>query len=412
MSEDWIETNLGEITHFASGYSFPVAQQGKPSGVFPFIKVSDMNAPGSERVVRSAANWVNSDDLRTLRAKTYPPGTVIFPKVGAALLTEKRRILGVEATFDNNVMGLIASDQVLPEYLYALLCQVRFAEFAQQGAVPSINQSHVRQIRVRLPSLPEQRRIVDLVGAFDAQIEALASEHHSADDLRYATLGDLESVALQSEQTTLGGLVESSGGSIKTGPFGTSLKAAEYTPDGVPVISTGEVRSGYLQVHARTPRVGGAVLKRLPMYTLRHGDIVFARKGAVDRSAWVRAEEDGYFLGSDGLRVRLGGDPEDAQFVAYLLQTDAVLKWLGLHATGTIMKGLNQKILARIPLGFPPREVRQDFAERMRVVDRLRRSLATEGVALRDLRVRMLAGLLSGDVVIPASYDAVLAGGV
>ena len=36
---------------------------------------------------------------------------------------------------------------------------------------------------------------------------------------------------------------------IKTGPFGTLLKASEYSKhDGVPVISVGEVRQGFLRI--------------------------------------------------------------------------------------------------------------------------------------------------------------------
>ena len=42
--------------------------------------------------------------------------------------------------------------------------------------------------------------------------------------------------------------------SIKTGPFGTLLKASEYSEgDGVPLISVGEIRKGFLRVTEQTP---------------------------------------------------------------------------------------------------------------------------------------------------------------
>jgi type I restriction enzyme S subunit len=95
--------------------------------------------------------------------------------------------------------------------------------------------------------------------------------------------------------------------SIKTGPFGTVLKASEYSSNGgVPMISVGEIREGFIAVKEGTPRIPDAVIRRLPEYVLRSGDIVFGRKGAVNRSALILPEHDGWFLGSDGIRLRIG----------------------------------------------------------------------------------------------------------
>ena len=106
--------------------------------------------------------------------------------------------------------------------------------------------------------------------------------------------------------TTIGEVLEGLGGSLKTGPFGTTLKASEYAEiGGVPVVSVGEEGMGSLRIGPATPRVGEEVLRRLPEYVLQKGDIVFGRKGAVDRCALVRENESGYFLGSDGIRLRL-----------------------------------------------------------------------------------------------------------
>ncbi len=98
------------------------------------------------------------------------------------------------------------------------------------------------------------------------------------------------------EESTIRELLDKTGGTIKTGPFGTKVKASEYTPFGVPVISVGEVGFGRLGIHETTPRVDQSVWDRMPEYLLKAGDIVFGRKGAVERSAQVQPEEDGYFF--------------------------------------------------------------------------------------------------------------------
>ncbi|MBD2214102.1 hypothetical protein H6G27_30180 [Nostoc linckia FACHB-104] len=94
-------------------------------------------------------------------------------------------------------------------------------------------------------------------------------------------------------------------GQIRTGPFGTLLKANEYShADGTPLISVREIGEGTLRVDEKTPLVPSSVVRRLPEYVLNCGDIVFGRKGAVDRSALVNESQSGCFLGSDGIRIR------------------------------------------------------------------------------------------------------------
>jgi len=169
-------------------------------------------------------------------------------------------------------------------------------------------------------------------------------------------------------EMTLGALLDDTGGSIKTGPFGTILKAAEYSREGVPVISVGEVGYGSLRIHEKTPRVDQHVLERLPEYVLKAGDVVFGRKGAVDRSAWLRPHEAGYFLGSDGIRVRFGSSV-DSRFMAYQLQSAAIRDWLIQHAAGTTMASLNQPTLERIPLRIPERKEQRAIADVLGALD-------------------------------------------
>ena len=169
-------------------------------------------------------------------------------------------------------------------------------------------------------------------------------------------------------QTTVGDFLEQHGGEIKTGPFGTKLKASEYSEVGVPVISVGEVQLGRLTLHERTPKVDVDVTTRMPEYLLKTGDIVFGRKGAVERSARVSSEEEGWFLGSDGIRLRL---PEccDSRFIAYSFLTTAHKQWMVQHAAGTTMASLNEKIIRLIPLSLPPLPIQKVIADNLEALD-------------------------------------------
>ena len=168
--------------------------------------------------------------------------------------------------------------------------------------------------------------------------------------------------------TTIGALLASDGGSVKTGPFGTTLKAKEYSTEGVPLISVGEIGYGSLRLHASTPRAPREVVERLPEYILEAGDIVFGRKGAVDRSAMVKPEQTGWFLGSDGIRLRLPNSC-DARFIAYQLQSGDTRSWLLQHATGTTMASLNQGTIERLPIVLPPLDEQRAIAHILGTLD-------------------------------------------
>lgn len=169
--------------------------------------------------------------------------------------------------------------------------------------------------------------------------------------------------------TTIGDIIGKDGGHIKTGPFGTVLKAHEYSTHGVPIISVGEIRYGTIKINDSTPRAPIEVVKRLPTFLLKEGDIVFARKGSVDRSAFIRFEQNGWFLGSDGIRLRL---PKtcDSQFIAYQLQTPMIRNWFLHHATGSTMLSLNQKIIERIPIVLPSLLEQQKIAKILNIMDK------------------------------------------
>lgn len=206
------------------------------------------------------------------------------------------------------------------------------------------------------------------------------------------------------ERLTVKDLLERHGGSIKTGPFGTVLKASEYTTLGVPVISVGEVGYGRFRIDQSTPRAPDSVTSRLPQFLLEPGDIVFARKGAVDRSCLVGPAQAGWFLGSDGIRLR---PPQecDARFLSYSVQGPESRRWLQQHALGTTMASLNQGVIERLPLHLPPLAAQRAIADVLGALDEMiesNRRVADAAVAC----MKGLAETVSGLPHVPLSSVA------
>lgn len=188
--DDWTETTLGTVARCAGGTAFPHKFQGGEVGI-PFYKVSDMNSPGNGKYLTVAQNSVSHDIAKQIGARVWPKGTVVFAKVGAALLTEKRRVLVIDSIFDNNVMGLVSGPSILSEFLFLFMETIRLGDYVQPGAVPSVNNRIVGDIQIDLPTLRDQERIVELVSSMDEAISASESARSSAMELRSGLLADL-----------------------------------------------------------------------------------------------------------------------------------------------------------------------------------------------------------------------------
>lgn len=173
FSGEWIHGRLGDLCTFKGGSAFKEAYQGQSAGELPFIKVSDMNLPGNERSIEYSNNWVSVETAKLMKAKPFPESSIVFAKVGAALLLNRRRILSRPTIIDNNMMAAIPSNVADTEFLYQLLMAIDFARFVQEGAVPSINQGDLSSFKLSYPDVEEQQKIAAALSNADQEIAVL-----------------------------------------------------------------------------------------------------------------------------------------------------------------------------------------------------------------------------------------------
>lgn len=154
-------TTVGAVCDIQSGAGFPLQYQGEKNGDFPFYKVSDMNLPGNEWELHAANHYVSDRVRLELRARIFPRDSIVFPKVGGAIATNKKRIIQIPGCVDNNIMGLIPDQgKVVPEYLHEWLRAFDIYEFSNKANPPSITQGTVSCWPLRVPSRDEQMQVV------------------------------------------------------------------------------------------------------------------------------------------------------------------------------------------------------------------------------------------------------------
>jgi restriction endonuclease S subunit len=98
---------------------------------------------------------------------------VIFPKIGAAIATNKKRILIIDTAYDNNVMGIIPDPNILlSRYLHTWLLSFDLSNWASDSNPPSIRKTTVEEQMIPLPSIAIQQRIVEQIDAEQKLIDA------------------------------------------------------------------------------------------------------------------------------------------------------------------------------------------------------------------------------------------------
>src|SRR2546422_1465203 len=171
IPQDWDVRSLGSLTRVVAGFGFPLRYQKLVTRGIPFIKVNDMNHPRNSRYMREYSFFVNKEILSEIGGQTYPKDTIIFPKIGAALLTNKRRMLSEAACFDNNVMGLVPNDSVNPEFLYYLMLRTKLDKWSQMTSLPSITKTAVESLQFPFPPFPQQQKIATILSIVDDAIQ-------------------------------------------------------------------------------------------------------------------------------------------------------------------------------------------------------------------------------------------------
>lgn len=166
-------------------------------------------------------------------------------------------------------------------------------------------------------------------------------------------------------------LIESKEAELKTGPFGTQLKASDYVEKGTTVINVRNIGMGIIKLD-KLEYISDQTRDRLSSHLLQIGDIVFGRKGAVERHVFIREEQNGWFQGSDCLRLRFNTTRVLPQFASYYFCTEEHQKWMMNQCShGATMASLNQDILERIDLPLPSIEIQHRIASILSAYDDL-----------------------------------------
>ncbi len=159
IDPDWEMVELGKYVSVDNGRVLTNFDEDAVQNV-ACIKVSDMNLLENQKEIVTSSHWIERSEYPTL-----PLGSVVFPKRGAAIATNKKRITRIPCLIDNNCMGITSlnSQVLLPDYLFFFMLGFDLRTISNSAGIALINNGDIKGVKIPLPDIKTQRRIVSQI---------------------------------------------------------------------------------------------------------------------------------------------------------------------------------------------------------------------------------------------------------
>lgn len=221
--------------------------------------------------------------------------------------------------------------------------------------------SEYSKIKLELPTLAEQQRIVNRIESMFAKLDEAKEKAQNVVDgfetrkaaiLHKAFTGELTAKWRKEkgvpddswEEKTLGEICSE----IKIGPFGSLLHEDDYIENGIPLVNPKHISNQLIKPDTKVS-ISNEKAEELKSYRLLKNDIVLGRRGEMGRCAPVSENENGWLCGTGSMILRL--KPEyQARIYSILISSHKSVLYFEENAVGTTLKNLNEKIVKNLPM--------------------------------------------------------------
>jgi type I restriction enzyme S subunit len=371
MTGKWKETTLGEICNIQQGKT--IALSSLSDGSYPVY--------GANGIVGKIDEF-NFDFQLTALGCRGSCGTVHF--------------IDQKVFLSGNVMAIWQkSDQeLLPKYIPLALSAL---DLVGSGAItgqvqPQITKTSLSPVPISVPTIPEQKRIVDLISSVDVYVESLEDQLAKAKRARNALIHSFMNESIgRREETQLGKIAE-------------FLNGRAYSRE--ELLNEGKYRVLRVGNFFSNNNWYWSDLELEPNKFCENGDLLYAWSASFGPRIWEEEKVIYHYhiwkVNPDPLRV-------DKKWLFYWLEDD-VERIKSSSGTGSIMMHVTKAEIEKRKINLPDLIEQQAQVVLLQGFDLEISALQSLISATRQLRESMLSELLSGKHQIPSRYDQFLDG--
>lgn len=270
----------------------------------------------------------------------------------------------VEEPFWNvdTAFGLEAKqDVLLPRYLFYFCRYFDFERLNKAVTIPSLTKSDLLKIEIDLPSIDDQKSIVDKLLRIQGIIAMRQQELQRLDELikaRFVEMFDLDS--------------------CDYGTFGENTDFVDYRGKTPELSDVGTIR----MVNAKS--VGKGFFKDVNEYVTEEiydewmhrgygypGDVLFVTEGhTFGNTCQVPVNLTKFALGQRVITIKGHSDVVNNSFLCSYMQTERFMRDINAYRTGGTAQGIRSKDLVKVQIPLPDYELQLTFEKICKQVDK------------------------------------------
>ncbi len=166
---EWQKVKLGEISTCYSGGTPSTQVPEYYDGEIPFINSGDLN----QRHIKSVKGMLSILGVENSSAKFVKKNTLLMALYGATAGVVA--ITHIDAVINQAVLAIVVKENYDNNFIFFGLEQIKntLVKNYRQGGQPNLSAKILKSIKLRLPSLPEQKQIANILDTAKEEVEFL-----------------------------------------------------------------------------------------------------------------------------------------------------------------------------------------------------------------------------------------------
>lgn len=275
-------------------------------------------------------------------------------------------------------------------FVYYLLKNIDFSNYNSGSAQPSLNRNFIYPIPVKVPSLPTQRLIADILSAYDDLIENNTRRIRILEEMAQTIYQewfervDKESLPKGWELVNLSEIADVNSTSIKNGNEPEEINYVDIAS-----VSTGKIDTIQPMKFSEAPGRARRIV--------RHGDVIWSTVRPNRKSYSLIINPPDNMIVSTGFAV-LRAKTVPSSYLYLATTTEDFAGYLTNHATGSAYPAVNSSDFENAKIVLPPKELLSEFDNIVSPMFILRETLLGKNANLRQTRDLLLPRLVSGEI--------------
>ncbi|MCT7557246.1 restriction endonuclease subunit S [Aliarcobacter butzleri] len=412
IPEDWEVVELDNILEkFQNGYAF--SSEGYVETGVPIISMANISLKGTFQFDYEKAKYWAEEELDNLKQYQLEKGDLIIAMTD---VTPDKKLIGRMAIVDKNDtfllnqrVGLLKLKEVinnkfLCEYGNFDIWRKYSKNVAALGAQANISTKDIKNGKIPLPPLEEQKKIADILSTVDKKIAFVEENINATEELKKGLMQKLLTEGIghtEFKDSEIGRIpksweVKSIGSLTSLTAGGTpSTQIKDYwNPKEVPWLSSGEVNKKIIYFTDNMISKQGlnnSAAKFIPKYSVL---IALAGQGKTRGTVAISEIE---LTTNQSVASILPSEKLDMYFIYYNL--DSRYEEIRSMSTGVGGRGgLNLAILKSIKIALPPQKEQKQISEILSTVDKKLENLKEKKLFFQELKKGLMQKLLTGEV--------------